>query len=258
MSKYYYLICAFPNLAIGIKPDLSFSEMELMLKWNLSDKDWEKFFTFRLYTDLKNLRSFLMKKPIDPRGNLDEKGLEEALMLHDVFPEYVFEYLEREESINYQLAHFPYLFAKYLQEEMTNETGFLQDFFSFERDFRLILTALRAKTLHRDIAFELQYEDPKEDLAADILAQKDLSSYTPPEEYLPIKHWYDQYLLSPKKLHEAFLNYRFMKVQEMTENHPFSIDQILAYASQLTLIEDWNQLNQEEANKTVASMLKDG
>ena len=55
-------------------------------------------------------------------------------------------------------------------------------YYEFERELRLILTALRAKRSGKDIIRELQFEDPTDPLVADILAQKDARRLRPAAE----------------------------------------------------------------------------
>ena len=243
MQKYYYLATALPSISLKAKPDLSFEELSFMLKVNLSEKDLKKVILFRRFIDITNLRLLWLNKEIDPRGNLNTAQLEDVILIKDVFDDFVFDFLERYEKTEDRLKKFSFLVASFFNEVIFKETGFLQFYFKFEREQRLILTALRAKRLRLDISKELRFEDLSDDFVHYILAQKDADDFDVPSEYKKVKKIYKQNINNPSKMHRELLEYKFYEIEKFSEKKPFTIDQILAYLACLMIIEDFNKLN---------------
>ena len=249
MANYYFLITALPPLAIGKKPEISFSEMREMLDLNLTAADRKKIKTFLRPIDLYNIRALWMGFPLDERGNYTSKGLEEALLVRDWLPSYLAEYLDRYESTADRLRFFSSLYASLFREE--NLDGFLLKYYRFEREIRLVLTALRSKKTGRDLTRELQFEDPYDSFVADILSQKDAAEYTPPKEYEDLKTVFMENSGSPEKLNRAILKYRFEKIEEMEENQDFTIDRVLNYLARLFIVESLEALDPEKGMDAV-------
>ncbi len=243
MGNYYYLAASLPPLEFPLVPDVTVVSLESALELNLSKKDREKVEKLRLFVDLTNIRLFLQEEEIDPRGSLKEKDLEEALLSETMLPEYVFDFLKEHETLAEKLKAFPCLLAKFFQEEIPQQTGFLREFFEFERQWRLVVLALRAKKLHRDFAQELQFEDLHDPFVMQILAQKDAETYEPPLEYQDLSEVLHACGPDPWQQNKSLAAYRFMKIQEMMSTSPFSMEWILAYLAQLMIIEHWNELN---------------
>ncbi len=255
MHKYYFLATSLPPISIGAKPDLFFEELKHLLEWSLTDKDKEILYNFRQYIDIKNLKRIILNKKIDPRGNLDEKTLNEALLLQEYFPDFVFDFLKKNESLEKRKENFFYLesqFLKYQIERTKNK--FLLEYFSLERTMRLIFTALRAKEMGKDVLEELKYEDKTDSLVEQIFDQRDLSIYDPPRGFEKLKEMFVKYMDDPKTLYRAFLEYQFEKHNEMARDYPFTIDEILGYISNLIMVEDFYYLDEEKGKAIVDSL----
>jgi hypothetical protein len=189
---------------------------------------------------------------LDPRGTFNVNRLEEALLEEDFFPSYVSEFLDRYESIEDRLRNFSFLYVSLYRESLPKLKGFLRQYYEFERNLRLVLTALRAKAFGKDISRELQFEDPVDPLVADILAQKDAVDYTPPQEFEDLKTIFSDNRSDPGKLQEAILRYRLKAIEEMEEPQDFSIDRVLAYAARLLLLEDVYGVDREKGLKQLS------
>lgn len=255
MGNYYFLAVSLPPLVIRGHPELPFEELRPRLEVNLNREDLKKAQVLLQFNDICNIRSLLMEEPIDPRGNLSEKELDEAMLVHGVLPPYVFEFLEQFDNVNERIKNFTGLVARFFSYEIARQTGFLKRYFIFEREWRLVLAALRAKHLGRDIARELQFEDFDDPLVAQILAQKDAAQYDPPQEYEELKEMILSCSGDPWQEHKAFMEYRFRKIEEMVEGTSFSIDRILAYMAQLMIVESWNEMD-EERGKMILDTFK--
>jgi len=257
MGNYYFLAASLPPLALGSRPDITFDSLAKMLALNLSPEDYQKTVVIRRSIDLANIRALLMEDRIDPRGNLNEKELDEALLVHDGLPQYVFDFLERYDTLAERIRNFSQLMATFYSEEIAKADGFLKRYLKFEREWRLVVLGLRAKTLKRDAAKELQFEDFSDPLVAQILAQRDSEKYDPPPEYTELKDLFQAAGSDPWKLHKAFDEWRFYKVEDMVKTPLFSIDWILAYMVQLLIVEHWNELNEKEGNMILDTFKSD-
>ncbi len=248
MRQYYFVVPSLPPLSMHDRPEITFDELMTRLEISLSKSDLEKVKVLRLFVDICNIRALFMEEDIDPRGNLNEKELDEALLVHAMLPPYVFEFLDQFERVRDKIKNFSGLIALYFNTEIPKSTGFLKGYLTFERESRLVLVALRSKQLGRDVAKELQFEDPTDPLVAQILAQKDSDSYDPPAEYSDLKELIASCYNDPWLENKAFAEYRFKKIGEIAEAKLFSVDQILAYVAQLMIIEDLIQLDALKGN----------
>lgn len=256
-NQYYFIAAALPPLQIGYPPEITSEALEYLLRENLHPEDYAKSVVMRRYYDIQNIRSFWLKFEQDSRGYYNENELEEALVSRIGFPEYVYAFLEKYQSLEDRLHHFAALVAAYFHHEIEHSDGFLHTFLKFERELRLVLTGFRAKQLGRDLAAELQYEDPMDEIVAQILAQKDAKTYEPPEKYAELKVLFEEHNDSPLELHQALCEYRFRKIEEMYGVDVFSIDRILSYLVRLIIVEKWLELDKKKGLQVVEEIMKD-
>ena len=265
MGHYYFLASLLPPLRLGNPPELSFSDLVFYLRTNLHHKDLERSVVIRRYYDLLNLRLLWLSgadgerlaAELDRHGNLDEQGLEEALITHLGLPDYVYDYMERYESREDRLSHFAALLAAYYKYEIAHASGFLREYLIFERDWRLVLTGFRAKQLGRDRSVELQYEDSDDDIVRQLLAQRDADHYEPPVQYRDLKEVFEEHSKDPLALHQALCLFCFDKIEGMLENDIFSIDRILGYMAQLIIVEKWMELDQKKGLQIIDTIVKE-
>lgn len=258
MFRYYFLASLLPStLTLGSPPEIPFWEFNQLCRQNLADIDLEKAQTIRRYIDIHNFRPLWQGKEIDPHGNYTAKELEASLLLEEGFPDYVFEFLRDYETTEERLDAFPMLLSQFYKEEIENSSHFLKSFLSFERDWRLVLMALRAKTFKRDLSWELQYEDSFDEYVSHIINQKDLEEYNPPEEYAPLKKIYDEFKFEPLKLHWEVSQWRLKKIPTLVEGGTFSVDNVLCYLAQLIIVENWLKLNHDQGMSIVENIMKE-
>lgn len=257
MGNYYFLAASLPPLVLGQKPEITFEEFKNRLELNFSKRDYAQVKTVLLFTDLQNIRALLLEEPIDPRGNLDEKELDEALLIRNILPDYVFDFFDSYENLQERVKSFFGLLSQFFREEIPRQKGFLKRYLSFERGWRLVMLALRAKELKRDVTRELQFEDFSDTLVAQILAQKDAAHYEPPPEWQELKELTLASGGDPWQRYKAFARWRFKRIEEMVEQPLFSADWILGYLAQLMLVEHWNELDANKG-KMILESLKTG
>jgi hypothetical protein len=251
MHNYYFVAASLPELRLGERPDISFEELSYRLSLNLSKEDLEKTVVLRRYIDLLNIRALLLEEPLDAKGNLTEKELDEALLLETFFPPYVFDTLGHYENKKDQLQNFSALLIRYFTEESKGQKGFLKSYLLFERQWRLVAAALRAKKMKWEMTRELQFEDFTDPIVADILAQRDMEQYDPPLEFQDLKEQILSCGDDPWALFKTLSEYRFNKIEEMAGYPLFSMDWILGYMARLLLVEQWIELDEEKGRNII-------
>lgn len=257
MSKYYFLGIAIPSVQIGVEPEISFSEFWYMLTQNLSEKDLKAAKAVRFLDDIYNIKSYWSGDKLDPRGNMNQQELEEMLIQNDNAPKFISDFLEKYETKEDRLKYFSALVVGYFKYEIPRLDGFLKKYLRMEREIRLLLVGFRAKMLDRDLFRELQFEDPNDDFVAQILAQKDSKDFEPPASYESLKPVFEKFYGEPLKLHQALLEYKFNKIEEMLGFEKFSIDRILGTMIQLIMTEKWLELDHEKGTQIVDRLVKE-
>ena len=257
MGNYYFLAPSLPDLVLGKKPEVSFLELKNRIEINLTKKDLLKARIFGRFIDINNIRSQLLEEPIDPRGNLSEKELDEALLVRNNLPEYVFDFLDQFDPVSEKISRFSGLISRFFAEEIPKADGFLRVYLTFERNWRLVLTALRAKTLKRDLVRELQFEDFTDPLVAQILAQKDAPQYEAPEEFRELKEIFLSCGEDPLEQHRSFDAWHFRKIEEMVVKPLFSIDWILSYMARLLIVEYDYELDKNKGKMIVDTLTQE-
>jgi hypothetical protein len=254
VAQYYFVVTSLPPLSFETRPEITFEQFLDLLKMNLSKKVKSLLFLI----DLANIRALWMELPFDGRGNFTVKELEQALLTKEGLPADLIDFLDRYESTQDRLRYFSSLYVASYARASAEKRGFLKKLFTFDRDVRLILTALRAKVANRDLAREFQFEDPTDPLVMDFLLQKESNDLTVPAEYEELKELFLKHRLEPMALNRAILEYRFVKIEEMMENGVFSIDSILSYAARLMIVESWWNLDEKQGRLVVEDLSKYG
>jgi len=258
MVKYFFLGSLLPPLKIANKPELSFRDVLDIVDLNITSIDLKKLFSLRQYVDIKNVYFFLKKQPLDPRGNYGKKELEEALLHREGLPRYLFAYFDRYETLKEQQSNFSKVLIRFFTEMGHKENkrkGFLSFYFTFEREWRLILAGQRAKNLGVDIAKALQHEDFTDPFVTQIITQKDSTSFEFPCGYETLGEKLREVRGDPKKEYEVMAIFRFEKIAEMVQDIPFSIDYILGYFVQLMIVEDYHFLDDMEGEQRLTKIV---
>ena len=255
--SYYFLGSVLPPLKLGMAPELHFEDLLVLLEENMSARDFKKIAKIRSFIDLQNVKYLLQKEPLDERGNMSEKELDQALVTREGLPEYLYEYLDDYEQTVDQIRHFSSVYVKFFREMEQKEKGFLSFYFNFEREWRLLMIGFRSKRIERDLSKELQYEDFQDPLVAHLLAQKDSPQFEFPFEYQDFDEQVKQAQDHPMDQYQALAKYRFNRLQNQVQDHPFSADYALGYFVQYMLVQDWNQLNNHQGNQKLNGIVKE-
>lgn len=253
MPNYYFIGTFIPELQIGMQPEITVEAYAFLLKENLTALDYEEVKKLTHFFDLENIRSFWNGQSINNFGNFNEVTLEEALLNGMGLSDNVYNYMDRHESKEERIRNFAEIYADFFNE---NSSEFLKEIFKQEKAIQLVLVALRAKKKGRSILHELQYENPEDDLVAQILAQKDAKSFDPPNEFLELKTLYEKYSNSPLELHQALVTYRYRKLEEMIGLQVFTLDRLLVYYFQLVLAYQWMGLDKEKGKRLINTIVQ--
>lgn len=258
---FYYLASSLTPIEFGDLAEYGFLDLLEKFDLSLTSAERKSFRVLRLFYDLENLKKILVttSAPIqlDVRGNLNKKELLAALEHREFFSEYVFDYFDCFTSAKERLDNFSRLLSEYFRNEADKASGFLRSYLTFERDYRLILTAFRAKKLKKNLDEEFAFESSKDPIVESILSQKDSPYFEAPAGYEDLQEMLlvakDQPLYEYRHLAE----YRFKKMREMVQDKPFSIDYLMSYAMRLCILEDLANLNEIKGNENLNIILKD-
>lgn len=245
MGNYFFLAPSLSPLSLDEKPDLSFDDLIHRFDMNLSRSDSLKVKAVRRMIDFLNIRSHFLGAKFDSRGNLSERDFDDALLAQSDLPDYFFQFLDKYKENEERLRYFFALFSDFLSDEISTQSGFLKTFFVFERQWRLVMLAIRSKQQKRALEFALQFEDPTDPLVAQILSQRDAPTYTPPPEFFDLKDRYVACGPDPWELYLSLREWRFKKIAEMSYRFPFSIDWILGYFIQYLIVDDGFRLDKQ-------------
>lgn len=258
MTSYYFLASLLPELQIGTEPELSLIELARLFDTNLQPKDREKVFSIRLLYDLEAIRKIWKEEEqTQSFGNFTPADLEEVLLTGEGLPAYVYEFLNRYDEDQDRIRHYPALLSTYFREEGKDAEGFLEQYFSFERQWRLVATAFRAKALGKDLVRQLQYEDPEDPLVAELLAQKDTPQFEAPDGFDQLVFLLEANYESPMEMHKQICQWRFRYLQQLVENNFFGIDRILSYLARVIIAEEWLLLDEQQGLAIIDAIARD-
>lgn len=243
MGPYYFVGSSLPALTFGEPPDIEFQEVIYLFEENMRGDDLEQVRVLRRLIDLYNFCGFIRGESLDPRGNLSHADIEEAKVTGVGIPDYVQRFFETYEGDEERIRNIGELIATFFNREQELATGFLKEYLKFEREWRLIMTAFRAKQLDRDVVVELQHEDPNDDVVAQIIAQKDAETFEPPGGYEALKPIFLEHAGEPRELNRALEFYRFSTLDEMMKNEIFSIGFLLGYTARLMICERLQEID---------------
>jgi len=257
ISDHHFLNASLPPIRIGEPVELNHHDFARLLEVNLNQLDLNRVAVIRRFYDVQNARFLWMGQPLDPYGSLNRDELEDALVTGIGIPDYLYDFVEKYDEQAERIEHFPKVISDYFKAEVPRARGFLYHFLVFEHDWRLVFTALRAKRLNRDILKELQYEDPNDDLVAQIIAQKDSVTYEPPSRYEKVKSLFENYADNPSELYKALAEFRFQEIDHLLGVDMVSMERILGYLVQLIIAEKWLSLDKQKGKEILDRVVKE-
>lgn len=224
-----FLVSYFPPLTFRQRPLLRFAEFLVVCERNLSKNEMKELDRFRSFIDLDNMIRKQLHESLDPCGVLSDVELSEEL--REYGDSDAFQALSRKKNA--------------LKREA--KSGFLGKYFRFEWELNVILAALRARKLGRQVEEELSPDD-KTDLFVITLLRASHGAEVPlPLEFQDL----GKIPTEPMAAKEALDRYRFNKVEELTANSHFSLDKILGYAVKLKILEDLEDLSTDKGKELI-------
>jgi Protein of unknown function (DUF2764) len=258
---FYYLTSSLTPLQFGDVPEMGFLSLVEKYNFNFLPGDRQKLKKLRLFFDIENIKRLQSGRSLipelDQRGNLGKKELKEALDNRLFFPAYVFSFLDQQQSQAEFLANYPKLLSAYFMNEAKEASGFLREYLEFEREWRLVLTAFRAKKQKRNFMKEFAFEDPKDPFVEVILNQKESPYFDAPAGYEDLQEMLLLTKDNPLYQFKHLAEYRFKKLRDMVAEKFFSLDYLLSYALRVVILEDLRSLNEIKGNENLNSILKD-
>lgn len=234
MGNFYYIATLLPVLEIGIRPELTFSEYDTLLKLNLNKREYSFVKRIKEYHDLENIRLSLKEKPISRFGNYDRTELREHIHFAESFPPYIQNYLNCYQQTSERLQYFPELLFKYWQQKCNQ--NFLDRYFKFETQLQLIQIYLRSKHLNKNYLNEWPFHEEKNEKMreeAEIISLKGFDD---------LKKAFEFHATSPLELHRSICQYRLDWIQKEIGEKLVSLEGLLGYLLQLIIVEKWNDL----------------
>lgn len=258
---FYYLASSLTPIEFGDLAEYGLLDLLEKFDLSLSVADRKNFQVLRLFYDIENIKKLLVTTSVpielDSRGNLNKKELLEALENRTFFSEYVFDFFDAFTSSKDRLNNFSRLLSDYFRYEAEKASGFLKSYLNFERDYRIILTAFRAKKLKKNIEAEFAFEQSNDPILESILNQKDSPYFEAPAGYEDLQEMLLNTKDKPLYEYRHLAEYRFKKMREMVCDKPFTIDYLMSYAMRVCILEDLANLNEIKGNENLNIILKD-
>ncbi len=255
MANYYFLATLLPPLKVGAPVELNSKELEFLLQQNLTKEDYESVAALNRFIDIENIRAVLKKQPIMPGGTLDQYDLEDSVAFKEGLPQYVLDYLEEGADKQELLDNFARLLHRYFAEESKSKSSFVANYITFEWHLKLVLVAIRAHELGRNLEEELKDEDQEDPFVTELLERSKDKHFELPAPYQEIKALYDAKKDQPLDLYQTLSEWRFSHIEELIEWEFFSIERILGYVAELKICEEWLQLDKLKGLEIVDQMM---
>lgn len=256
MANYYFLATLLPPLKVGSPVELGSQELEFLLEQNLTPEDLELVRVLKRLIDIDNIRAVWKKQPFTPGGNIEHNELEDLLFFKEGLPEYVLDYLDTYQDKKELIENFPKILHSYFAKESTSKNSFLSHYITFQWQWKLVFTALRARDLGRDIEKEIVRENEENPFIEELRDATREKNFEPPAPYTGLKELYETRKSAPLDLYQALSEWRFEYIEELIEWENFSIERILGYVAQLEICEEWLQLDKLKGLEIVEEIIE--
>jgi hypothetical protein len=256
MAAYYFFDTLLPPLQLGKPLEMGWAEFCELAAQNLSPFDRKQLSFLRLWYDLQNLRPLWLEQSLQPFGNLDQEGLEAALVTGELCPPLVDDFLAEFKEKQQRLEHLPELLTQYLELLRTSKKGFLRWLGEFERQLRLVLVALRARAQGLDLVQAFQFEDPRDPFVAYLIAQRGNERIVAPLGFEEVERLWLAFQSEPMELALGLLGFKIASIEEAFRDRRFTADHILGYAQRLILIEQLGLGDLRKSQAVVSGWLR--
>lgn len=236
-------------------PKLSWEELCLVLKENLSAHDYQVFELLRAQFDIQTLASYFKGAPAGLSEVFGNFRLEESKeYLEELYlPPYLQDYLDQYPTESERSLNIAKLWQSFFHE-MRMKEGFIGRYYAKERQLRMVLMALRAKLNHSDVAVALKGEPEDDFLVQHILRQRENKSYDPPDEFAQLKELLEGYK-NPMELEKALISWRLSYLDLITEEFAarglFTLESVLLIVAQQMWSSMWHLLDKSQGEQLI-------
>jgi hypothetical protein len=257
--NYYYLVAGLPDLL----PDEGklrdgFADLRADIMSNLHPDDEKILKILFLKFDNKNLLNLLTKnnKPFDPQGNFSLDFLETEIKE----PEKILPYL-RNFIINFKSENPSYPESGW-ENELENyfygyllsvKNRFLREWFALELNIGNIITALNCRQHNLPCEHELIGNN----FVVSAILRSNARDFGLTQDYPEIEFllntWENNNMLEREKTIDLM---KWQWIDDQTFFHYFTIEKILGFMLQLSIVERWMSLNSKEGEKMVSELLQ--
>lgn len=253
MTDFYYILNSLPEIDISKEVPIKIDDLMMELEMNLSDKDRDRIRAFSRYYDVLNLKAYWQQKTLDPWGNLDTTGIEEALLVENILPEFVFDFLKDFGEDKDRIKNFPKLLSGFLSDRIEQEKGFLQSYFLFQKTIRLLITIVKAGSEKEELEKKLFFEDFQDIRLREMIKNTDTYEDVCFDYRLLVKILKDK-SIKPLELYKKFMEFQFYALDDQMIEHPFSMDQLLGYLAKLRIVTELNTLDDKTGKEIVSKI----
>ena len=171
------------------------------------------------------------------------------------YPEFVFDYLEKYKDINERIHHFRELQLAAYDFLIETTSGFLNDFFQYDRKLWITSIAYLGKKRGRDLKGDLSFLDPHDLLTQLLMQQHESEHFEFPEGLEGIDLELDVAFKDPQKEMEMLSRLRYEFCQTYLQTAPFTLDSIFAYYTQVLVLSDFYEGQDQNLMKKGGDLL---
>ena len=254
--RYYYLIATLPEISPGNLPkDLNIPELIELIRDNLEDNDKEQLNYLLYMNDNANLINHLCQRkkgfsifPAASPSYYELKELQELVRSRFELPDYMADFLVRFEdqastlSIQSLEESLWFNFYKEINEKCT---GFIKEFYAFDRMLRSIVSHSNSKLF------------PEQNLTSQLTKGFSIQGNT---EYEEIDNHIDELNDGLESKQPKFIQITMDKIRwEFADRYQptefFSNTRVFAYFLQLMMLEKWIRLREQEQPAKINEMI---
>lgn len=264
MTQYYFLSSFLPIRHFNDPLVYSFEALNELLAFNLSSKDWKHYLVIKRFFDLENFAAFWSNTPITFHlGEVTQSNVKQLLHLQQwsdssEFEDFFKDFLFYNETNEERLVNFSTLVKDFLSfYQQTSSSFFLQSYFTFKQQLRVVLAGIRARFMQEDVAYVLRNEDLSDEVVLQVLMQKDAPRYELPNAFADLDRILDDYSHLPYSLYRSLSLYEFHKVEEMARDSFFDSNVVLARIVLYLLAIRHSSINIEKGKQIINAMEKE-
>ncbi len=256
---YYYLVSGLPTLLFEqVKPPFSSLAFREELEYHLHPTDFAQLRYLFLPADNRNLLGLLRKDDFqwDEQGLFQREQIEAALRELEGLPPYMLEFIQafqQDATLLPGMSWENQLTKLYFDYVLQQSKGFLQEWFSFERDLHNLKAALSARRHHLSTEGQLIGEYRLSEAARSSNARDfGLSGEYPFIQRLLVLEEDPDLLEREEEVDILRWNY----IDELNTFNYFTIEVLLGYMLKLSILERWAALSADGGQQAFSRLVQ--